>query len=93
MSNAEFNIPATLVFIDKLKSFSQCLSSSKNEIEGSLKQLGIGWKDEKYTEFKEEFERHFKDLEELSEALKAYENHVEKDLLPSMEAFLGNKLQ
>ena len=93
MSNAEFNIPATLSFIDKLKSFSHCLSTSKMEIEGSLKQLGIGWKDEKYTEFKEEFERHFKDLDELSEAIKAYEIYVEKDLLPSMEAFLSNKIE
>jgi hypothetical protein len=29
--------------------------------------------------FEQEPSIHFKDLEELSEALKAYENHVEKD--------------
>lgn len=93
MSNAEFNIKATLTFIDKLERFNVCLEEEKSKIERSIKELSAQWKDPKFDEFKEEFAQHFKDLEELKVALKTYHDYVLKDLLPDMEEYLKNKIQ
>ena len=93
MSNAEFNIPATLTFVDKLESFSKCLANSKSEIETSVKNLGQYWKDPKFLEFQEEFKQHFNDLEDLRQAIESYQEYVLKDLLPDMEEYLKNSIQ
>ena len=93
MSNAEFNIPATLTFIDKLERFYGCLEEEKLKIERSIKELAAQWKDPKFNEFNDEFAQHFKDLEELKVALKTYHDYVLKDLLPDMEEYLKNTIQ
>jgi len=92
MSNAEFNIPATLSFVQKLESFSSCLSQSKSEIESSVKTLAQHWKDPKFNEFQDEFKQHFEELEHLNQAIKTYHDYVLKDLLPEMEQYLKNNI-
>jgi hypothetical protein len=95
MSNkgAQINIPALLDFNKTLVKFSDKLKESYDVMNRSIERLGNDWKDDKYTEFKNEFNMHFKKLEPLAEELKRCKEHSETKWIPVIEKFLANNVK
>jgi uncharacterized protein YukE len=95
MSNngAQINIKALMEFNKTLANFSNKLKESHDVMNRSIDQLGNVWQDDKYTEFKNEFNMHFKKLQPLADELKKCKEHSEKNWIPVIEKFLSNRVK
>jgi hypothetical protein len=92
-NGAQINIKALMEFNQTLSNFSAKLQDCFTNMDNSINRLGNDWKDDKYTEFKNEFSTHVKKLQPLSEELKRYKEHSEKHWIPVIERFLNNRVK
>ncbi len=89
---AQINISALIDFNKTLEKFSSQMKDAAGVMKSSIDRLGNEWKDDKYTEFKNEFDNHLKKLQPLAEELKKYKDHSENHWIPIIEKFLNNKM-
>ncbi len=91
-NGAQINIKALAEFNRSLILFSSKLSESMSQMEQSINTLEQYWKDEKFKEFKVSMSGHVKKLQPLSDELKRYKEHSEKEWIPLIEQYLKNNI-
>lgn len=91
-NGAQINIKALAEFNRSLILFSSKLSESMSQMEQSINNLEQYWKDEKFKEFKVGMSGHVKKLQPLSDELKRYKEHSEKEWIPLIEQYLKNNI-
>jgi hypothetical protein len=91
-NGAQINIKALAEFNRNLNLFSLKLEDSLSQMEQSIKSLEKYWKDEKCQEFKVSISGHVKKLKPLSDELKRYKEHSEKEWIPFINKYLDNTI-
>jgi hypothetical protein len=91
-NGAQINIKALAEFNRSLILFASKLSDSMSQMEQSINSLEQQWKDEKFKEFKVSMSGHVKKLQPLSDELKRYKEHSEKEWIPLIEQYLKNNI-
>jgi type II secretory pathway component PulF len=91
-NGAQINIKALAEFNRSLILFASKLSDSMSQMEQSINTLEQQSKDEKFKEFKVSMSGHVKKLQPLSDELKRYKEHSEKEWIPLIEQYLKNNI-
>lgn len=92
-TGAHISLPAIIEFNKDLVKFKGELENFLQNINLSVAELAKSHQDEKFEEFKIEFEKYSKLLKPLADELGNYKEFAEKNWIPKIEEYLKTKRQ